>query len=67
MSEIHVEQMAEVAKIDAILDGLREELDRCPATVRGYREAAEIRSSILMWRDMRDRMLAHPTPIEEAL
>ena len=52
------EQEGEIAKVDDLVRSLRLELKRCPATIKGYREAAEIRSSIAMWDDMRQRMLA---------
>lgn len=61
--DAHEEQMEEVANVDGIIEGLRAEMNRCPATVRGYREAADIRSSLMMWQDMRERMLAHAASI----
>lgn len=56
-------QMAEVAEVDDVIEGLREELNRCPATKRGYREAAEIRDSIMIWKSQREQMLAYAATV----
>lgn len=65
-ARLYAEQMAEVPKVEGIIEGLREELNRCPATKRGYREAAEISGSIMMWQDMRQRMLDYAATVDPA-
>lgn len=59
MTALYAEQMAEVEKVDEIIAGLVDDLNECPATVRGYRAADEIRPSLSMWQEMRARMLAN--------
>ena len=59
----YAEQMAEVSATDAIINGLRDEIRMCLATPKGYREAAELRSSLLMWQGMRERMLMCATAL----
>lgn len=61
--ELYDEQMAEVVKVNVIIEGLTEDFNACPATARGYREADQIRGSLLMWKDMRKRMLKYAATV----
>lgn len=53
----------DLAGIDAIIEGLRAELNACPATRRGYQEAAALRNDIAVWK--RQRELVSPTSKEQ--